>query len=86
MAAKFLTHHIPDEGVQFVPGDVVSLVHAAGRVQILKDPAGEYEVTGCRPATEYTDSALLRVDLKKPERRLADENAHPAWSYGDYRP
>jgi hypothetical protein len=27
MAAKFSTHHIPDEGIQFVPGDVVSLIH-----------------------------------------------------------
>jgi hypothetical protein len=86
MAAKFSTHHIPDEGVQFVPGDVVSLVHAAGRVQIIKDPAGEYEVTGCRPATEYADSALLRVDLKKPERRPSEGDAPVPWSPGGFYP
>ena len=52
VAAKFLTHHIPNDGVWFAPGDVVSLVHAAGRVQIVKDSDGEYVVMGCRPATE----------------------------------
>src|SRR5215212_9863565 len=68
MPAKFSTHHIADEGIRFTAGDVVSLVHATGRTQIIKDPSGEYEVTGCRPATEYADSLLLRVDLKKPDR------------------
>ena len=86
LAAKFSTHHIPDDGVRFAPGDVVSLVHAAGRVQIIHDPHGEYVVTGCRPATEYHASALLRVDLKKPERRPADAGAFPSWSSRDYQP
>ena len=75
-----------DEGVRFAPGDVVSLVHAAGRVQIVHDPNGEYEVTGCRPATEYADSALLRVDLKKPERHPSAEEAPASWSSGGYHP
>ena len=57
VAAKFSTHHILDEGVRFAPGEVVSLIHAAGRVQIVHDPRGEYEVTGCRPATEGPCSA-----------------------------
>ena len=86
MAAKFSTHHIRDEGVRFAPGDVVSLIHAAGRVQIIHDPNGEYEVTGCRPATEYADSALLRVDLKKPERRPSAEDATASWSPGACSP
>ena len=86
LAAKFSTHHIRDEGVRFAPGDVVSLVHAAGRVQIVHDPKGEYEVTGCRAATEYADSALLRVDLKKPERRPSAEHARAPWSPGGYYP
>ena len=82
MAAKFSTHHIPDEGVRFAPGDVVSLVHAAGRVQIIHDPNGEYEATGCRPATEYADSALLRVDLKKPDREPPVQATPDPWSAG----
>jgi hypothetical protein len=86
VAAKFSTHHIPDEGVRFAPGEVVSLIHAAGRVQIIHDPTGEYIVTGCRAATEYADSALLRVDVKKPERRPSAEDAPAAWSSGGYHP
>ena len=86
MAAKFSTHHIPDDGVRFAPGDVVRLVHTAGRVQIVHDPHSEYVVTGCRPATEYHDSALLRVDLKKPERRPSAEDAPASWSSGGYHP
>ena len=35
MPPKFSTHHVADEGVRFTRGDVVSLVHAAGRVQII---------------------------------------------------
>ena len=58
MAAKFSTHYIPDEGMRFKPGDIVSLVHGAQQVQIANDPNGEYEVMGCRLATEYADSAL----------------------------
>jgi hypothetical protein len=84
VVAKFSTHHIPDDGVRFAPGDVVSLVHAAGRVQIVKDSDGEYEVMGCRPATEYTDSALLRIDLKKPDRHPSAGDAPPPWSPGAY--
>jgi hypothetical protein len=37
-------------------------------VQIIKDPEGNYEVMGCRQATEYGDDPLLlRVDLRKRE-------------------
>jgi hypothetical protein len=84
MAAKFSTHHIPDDGVRFAPGDVVRLVHTAGRVQVVKDPDGEYEVMGCRPATEYADSALLRVDLKKPDRHPSAGDAPHPWAPGAY--
>jgi len=86
VAAKFSTHHIPDDGVRFAPGDVVSLIHAAGRVDIVRDPDGEYVVMGCRPATEYTGSALLRVDLTKPERHPAAQDAPEPWSSRGYGP
>jgi len=70
MPAKPSTHHIPDEGVRFAPGAPGSVIHAAGAVQVLKDPAGDYEVMGCRPATEYAgDTPLLRVDLRRIDRQ-----------------
>ena len=68
------------------PATSVRLVHAAGRVQIVKDSDGEYEVMGCRPATEYADSALLRVDLKKPDRHPSAWDAPRPWSPRAYRP
>jgi hypothetical protein len=91
MAAKFLTHHIPDEGVQFIPGDVVSLIHAAGRVQIIKDSAGEYVVTGGRTATEYTDSSLvvgqcaMQPTVPSGRVRLAFFSNAPVFFEGDAR-
>ncbi len=70
MPARFSTHHIPDEGVRFAPGETVKVIQAPGQTRILQDPNGEYEVTGCRPATEFrAGTPLLRVDL----RRRADE-------------
>jgi len=70
MPARLSTHHVPDEGIRFTPGETVSVIHAAGSVQILKDPAGDYEVMGCRPATEYAgDTPLLRVDLRRIDRQ-----------------
>ena len=82
MPPRFSTHHVADEGVRFTPGEVVSLVHAAGRVQIIRGPKGEYEDTGGRPATEYTDSSLLRVDLKKPDREPPVKPTPDPWSAG----
>ena len=67
-SSRFPTHHIPDDGTRYAPGEVVRLDHSSGQLQILKDPQGSYEVMGCRPATEYGgDPPLLRVDLRKRE-------------------
>ena len=45
------------------------MVRAAGRVQIVKDPDGDYEVVGCRPATEFRKAPpLLRGDLRRIDR------------------
>jgi hypothetical protein len=63
---KFSTHHVPDEGVWYSPGETVRLDRASQQVSIVKDPLGDYEVHSCRRATEYADgAALLRVGLRR---------------------
>jgi hypothetical protein len=66
-SSRFPTHLIPDDGTRYAPGEVVRIDQSSGRIQIVVDPEGSYEVVNCRPATEYTDTALLRVDLKRRE-------------------
>ena len=62
---RFSTFHVPDVGVWYTPGDLVRIDQSERQVQIIKDPAGEYEVFSCRHATEYAGSQLLRVGLRK---------------------
>jgi hypothetical protein len=78
-SSRFPTHHVPDEGVRYVYGDVVRIDQSSGRVEIVKDPEGDYEVMNCRPATEYAAGPpLLRVGLRKrtgPRIETPDERA-----------
>ena len=63
---KFSTHHILDEGVWYTPGETVRVDESGRNVQIVRDPAGEYEVYSCRHATEFTGGpSLLRIGLRK---------------------
>ena len=65
-SSHFPTHHIPDDGTRYAPGEVVRVDQSAGRIQIIKDPQGTYEVMNCRSATEYgSNPPLLRIDLRK---------------------
>ena len=74
---KFSTHHVPDIGVWYTPGDVVRLDQSGRQIQIVKDPHGDYEVHSCRHATEYKgDPALLRVGLRK--HSLSDRSDAPS--------
>ena len=67
-SSRFPTHLVPDDGTRYAPGEVVRIDQSTGRIQIVADPEGTYEVLNCRPATEYAGSApLLRFDLKKRE-------------------
>jgi hypothetical protein len=72
---KFSTHHVPDKGVWYTPGETVRLDETRSTVEIVKDPTGEYEVHSCRHATEYKGApGLLRVGLRKgpsPDRAAA---------------
>lgn len=71
---KFSTYHIPDQGVWYTPGEIVRLDETRSSIQIVKDPAGEYEVHSCRRATEYSGApALLRVGLRKDAAPLRTE-------------
>jgi hypothetical protein len=63
---KFSTYYVPDQGIWYTPGETVRLDETRSSIQIVKDPAGEYEVHSCRQATEYTGGpALLRVGLRR---------------------
>jgi len=62
---RFSTHHVPDEGIWYTPGEIVRLDESRRQTLIVKDPAGDYEVYSCRHATEYAGSHLLRVGLRK---------------------
>ena len=67
-SSRFPTHLIPDDGTRYAPGVVVRIDQSSGRIQIVADPTGTYEVMNCRQATEYAGGTpLLRVDLRKRE-------------------
>ena len=80
-SSRFPTHHIPDDGTRYAAGETVRVDQSSGQVRIIKDPAGNYEVVGCRPATEYGgDPPPLRVGLRKREAPRAE--APTSWSPG----
>jgi len=64
-SSRFPTHLIPDDGTRFRPGETVRVDQSSGKIQIIADPEGAYEVMNCRLATEYAGADLLRVDLKR---------------------
>jgi hypothetical protein len=71
---KFSTHHVPDTGTWYAPGEIVRLDEARSGLQIVKDPKGDYEVFSCRQATEYKGGpALLRVGLRKGSAKAPTE-------------
>ena len=63
---KFSTHHVPDDGAWYTPGETVRLDRSGVNVSIVQDPTGDYEVFSCRQATEYKGGApLLRIGLRR---------------------
>ena len=77
-SGRFPTHHIPDDGIRYAPGETVRIDHSSGRVEIIKDPAGAYEVMSCRPATEYGGHPpLLRIGLRKRETAPPAKDPEP---------
>jgi hypothetical protein len=65
-SSRYPTHHIPDDGTRYAPGEIVRVDQSSGQVALVKDVGGDYEVLSCRPATEYGGNPpLLRVGLRK---------------------
>jgi hypothetical protein len=84
-SSRFPTHHVPDDGIRYAPGEAVSIDQSSGRIQVVKDPMGDYEIVSCRPATEYGgDPPLLRLGLRERVSVVAEEPA-PTWSEGPTR-
>ena len=65
-SSRFPTHHIPDDGTPYTPGEIVRIDQSSGRIALIKDAGGDYEILTCRPATEYPGNPpWLRVGLRK---------------------
>jgi hypothetical protein len=81
MPARFSTYYLPDDGINFTPGGRVRVDQSSDHVSIIKDPDGDYEIMGHRPATEFReDPPLVRVDLKRVERVSLPWSEPGAWS------
>ena len=75
------THHIPDDGTRYALGEIVRADQSSGQMRLIKDPEGDYEVMGCRPATEYGDGPpLLRVDLRRRRRDAPPDEKPDPWA------
>jgi hypothetical protein len=73
---RFPTHHVPDDGTRYAPGEIVHIDHSSGRIRVIKDPAGEYEILNCRQATEYGSATpLLRLGLRRLESSPVNTSA-----------
>jgi len=73
-SSRFPTHHIPDDGTRYAPGEIVRIDQSSGQIAIIKDLGGDYEILSCRPATEYGQKPpLLRIGLRKRETTPVEE-------------
>ena len=80
MPVRLSTYHVPDAGIRFSACGVVRVDQSSGQALLIKDPDGEYEVMGCRPATEFReDPPLLRVDLRRIDRGQPSPPAAAPW-------
>jgi len=75
------THHIPDDGTRYAPGQFVRVDQSSGQVRLIADPEGDFEVVGCRPASEYGGGPpLLRVDLRRRRRDAPPDETPDPWA------
>ena len=73
-SSRYPTHHIPDNGTRYAPGEIVRVDQSSGQVAIIKDAGGDYEILSCRLATEYGGNPpLLRIGLRKRVSAPAEE-------------
>jgi hypothetical protein len=84
-SSRYPTHHIPDDGTRYAPGEIVRVDQSSGQIAIIKDAGGDYEILSCRPATEYGENPpLLRIGLRKRMAAPVNEPTSwpPPWPYG----
>ncbi len=63
---NYPSHHVPDEGIAYLPGERVRVDHSSGQVRIVKDDEGDHEVLTSRPAPEvHADRPVLRINLRR---------------------
>lgn len=80
-SSRFPTHHIPDDGTRYALGEIVRVDQSSGRIEIVKDPAGDYEILSCRAATEYPGNPpLLRIGLRKRVMTTVEEPDPWSWT------
>ena len=64
------THHIPDDGRQFSPGDPVRVVSERGVFKdIIPDPNSGIEVDDCVPARGMAPGRWLKVTVVRVRAR-----------------
>jgi hypothetical protein len=61
-------HYLQDEGRRHVPGTVVRRERGPGKVELIPDPRGEWEVSSCERDSSFGGPALLRVGLRRVGR------------------
>ena len=58
--------YVADRDVPCLPGTPVRVDQSSTQIRIVEDPDGEYEIVGCRRATELdADPPMLRVNLRR---------------------
>ena len=63
---NYPSHHVPDEGTVYLPGERVRVDRASGQARIVKDDEGDHEVLTSRPAPEvHADRPVLRINLRR---------------------
>ena len=50
-SSRFPTHLIPDDGTRYASGEVVRVDQSSGRIQIVVDAEGAYEVVNSKKGT-----------------------------------
>jgi hypothetical protein len=56
---------VPDDGQGYPPGAPFRIVRAGGRVTLIPDPRGDYEVYSSESAPGLSADPLLKVVLRK---------------------
>lgn len=66
--AGLLYLEIPDDGMWYADGETVRVHRVVGGVHVVPDPYGDYEVRGCRHASDCPgDRGMLSVQLASRE-------------------